>query len=67
MIKAAVWDDQYGNLHVDTMIDRLDDYVEIPPKLYEKYLDARRELFGLENIIRTISGHRRRFDDTIHI
>ena len=51
MITVVVYDDTHG-FDISTDILPGDVTVQIPPKVYEQYLEARRQMFRAEEMIR---------------
>jgi hypothetical protein len=60
MIKAVVWEGSDGRLNINTMVDRLDETIDIPEKLYNGYEEALRNLFKYEEMIRMFQREQER-------
>jgi hypothetical protein len=60
MIKAVVWEDSDGRLNITTMVNHLDDTIDIPEKIYNGYLEASKNLFKYEEMIRMFQREQER-------
>lgn len=55
MVKAIVWEHADGRLTVSTDIWPGDDTVDLPPKIYESYMEALNKLQKMEQMIRNFT------------